>query len=280
MVKSPTNLKIDTATASACCKPSTATPHPNAARFQYHDIDDATQVNGCVAISMAAVMDVVRVSATKSTTPTTLHDNDDQITTGKLEELRLMIRNKLKPLHCASAKSPTAQSFFYDRGDVSYFSESGTFEGVSFNGDLLNRLESWKTIETQISDVSSKEEPISSSNASKHVQFQCPIITSMHLRPRTESDDIDKLFFAPEELDQIYYDQRETRVADDVETLVVGTSNDDWEQDVSSPLSRMGCMNSVSSPRNEYGVMHSPKSKRSPRFVQGVQILLREKSHG
>ncbi|KAL3805553.1 LOW QUALITY PROTEIN: hypothetical protein ACHAW5_004782 [Stephanodiscus triporus] len=79
---------------------------------------------------------------------------------------------------------------------------------------LIARAASWATQETEIGASSLQE--------NHRVQFHYPPITSVRLRPRTESDEIDQLFFAPEELDEIEDDRLDAMATDDVETLAVG----------------------------------------------------------
>jgi hypothetical protein len=149
----------------------------------------------------------------------------------------------------------------------------------------MERVASWETQETNIGDSSSKE--------SHQVKFHYPPVTSVRLRPRTESDDINRLFFAPEELDEIEDDRYDTRATDDIETLAVGETYsystasgslstieyDDqdsatafmiagsgyYSQVVASPRQLISPRQSLSQKNEETLVVGSPKQVRSPR---------------
>jgi hypothetical protein len=120
----------------------------------------------------------------------------------------------------------------------------------------------------------------------------------VRLRPRTESDEINLLFFAPEELDEIEDDRFDTRATDDVETLAVGeirsstassaASTFDYDdQDSSSALMIEGSGYSkvvrspkqATSPRQSISPRNNNmRSSDGKRLIRGVQIMLREKS--
>lgn len=160
------------------------------------------------------------------------------------------------------------------------------------------------------------QNPKKKSATPKKVHFQYPPITSLRLRPRTQEEEIGKLFFVEDELDQIEDDRIGTEATDDVETLVVeGHNPDDWQMlppacTSSSTISASMDEGDYNSPRNA-SRLASPMSirgdasnkfltgarprasppnakasssaanrnpKSSKRIVQGVQILLREKS--
>ena len=160
--------------------------------------------------------------------------------------------------------------------------------------DLMNRLPSWKTLETPSVYRSRTAKQVSTPKKShaKQVQFQYPPITSIRLRPRTESDEIDRLYFAPDELDQIEDDRSDTKAADDIETLcVIANPSEDTDslpgvtESYDSPTDTVESSafpfisrrktSSVSSSSND-----SRGKKKRKGIVRGVQIMLREKSLG
>lgn len=189
---------------------------------------------------------------------------------GLFPSFREMMQRTLKPLNCADSK-PRRNGLASPRDE--------NFDEY----DLMNRIQSWKTQESR-----SREGPTPMSRK-KSVQFQYPPITSVRLRPRTESDEIDQLYFAPDELDQIEDDRSDTKAADDIETLCVVSDSYDIdsvpgvtessgsEETEPSQLSYI-CQRSASmsmSPSNSSG-----GRKKKKGIVRGVQILLREKSLG
>ena len=158
---------------------------------------------------------------------------------------------------------------------------------------LMARAASWATQETEIGESSSKED--------HRVQFHYPPITSVRLRPRTESDEINQLFFAPEELDEIEDDRFDARATDDVETLAVGhttlgstsssvvSSFDFDDQDSASTfmmegsgysnvMMDAGSPRQARSPRQTLSSKKNARSSRGKRLIHGVQIMIREKS--
>lgn len=167
------------------------------------------------------------------------------------------------------------------------------FDCNTFRQDLSleRRAISWGTHDTA---TASGDSPLS--YPSNHqVKFHNPPVTSVRLRSRTRTKDIDQLFFSPEELDEIKDDRNDTMMTDDIETLAVGEVFD-WCESASSTSSssvfsasdcddqdsRSGLMlaetlasnvmfDRVGSPRRSENV-----SER--KFVRGVQIMLREKS--
>lgn len=148
----------------------------------------------------------------------------------------------------------------------------------------MQRAASYATQETEAIGVSS-------STDSNHVQFHYPPITSVRLRPRTRSDEIDQLFFAPEELDEIEDDRSDTKAADDIETLAVGEADDLNGAILSVPASMSSMISEShddldSAHNNDQAMGVTSQSRRrnsgncERRFIRGVQIMLREKSTG
>ncbi len=158
----------------------------------------------------------------------------------------------------------------------------------------MQRAASWGTLEETIDSSSLNERR--NPPANRNVQFHYPPITSVRVRPRTKSDDIKHLYFAPEELDEIEDDRSDTKAADDIETLAVGGDNwsvrtsgssiftasldhDDQDSAGGLLLGGAGASNVMfdRSPRNK---RDSGGADGDKRIVRGVQIMLREKSTG
>lgn len=130
------------------------------------------------------------------------------------------------------------------------------------------------------------------------VKFHRQIVTSTHIRPRTEEHEIENLFFTEEEMDDLEYDRYNTRIADEIEVLAVGprwvmpellpdsNSNLSIEEGYRPTLKptpvEVGMIKTVSSPRSRS--IHDHLSSLSPRrnriVVDQVQIVLCEKSTG
>ena len=162
------------------------------------------------------------------------------------------------------------------------------YEREEQDRSLMQRASSWGTLEETIESSSLNERRNPPTN--RNVKFHYPPITSVRVRPRTKSDDIKELFFAPEELDEIEDDRSDTKAADDIETLAVG--GDNW----SVPTSGSSIFTADEDDQDSEGgkllggaagasnVMfdRSPRNKRlsagDKRIVRGVQIMLREKS--
>jgi hypothetical protein len=131
------------------------------------------------------------------------------------------------------------------------------------------------------------------------VKFHRQIVTSTHLRPRTEEHEIESLFFTEEEMNDLENDRYNARIADEIEVLAVGPR---WEMpellpDSNSNLSieegyrptlkpapvEVGMIKTVSSPRSR-SIQDRLLSSLSPRknriVVDQVQIVLCEKSTG
>ncbi len=130
------------------------------------------------------------------------------------------------------------------------------------------------------------------------VKFHRQIVTSTHIRPRTEEHDIENLFFTEEEMDDLEYDRYNTRIADEIEVLAVGprwvmpellpdsNSNLSIEEGYRPTLKptpvEVGKIKTVSSPRNRSIQDHlsSLSPRRNRIVVDQVQIVLCEKSTG
>lgn len=131
------------------------------------------------------------------------------------------------------------------------------------------------------------------------VKFHRQLITSTHIRPRTEEHEIENLFFTEEEMDDLEDDRYNTRIADEIEVLAVGprwgmpellpdsNSNLSIEEGYRPTLKptpvEVGMIKTVSSPRSR-SIQDHLKRSLSPRrnriVVDQVQIVLCEKSAG
>lgn len=130
------------------------------------------------------------------------------------------------------------------------------------------------------------------------VKFHRQIVTSTHIRPRTEEHEIENLFFTEEEMDDLEYDRYNTRIADEIEVLAVGprwvmpellpdsNSNLSIEEGYRPTLKptpvEVGMIKTVSSPRSRSIQDHlsSLSPRRNRIVVDQVQIVLCEKSTG
>lgn len=318
-----------------CSKGRPSTPYPTgessfsgrAFNFDsdHSDYHASQPVKGCIGMSLAEILNTFHSPSSRPTSPLSVHEDDGSFYPSpffpeSFNKFRKMVQktisNKLKSLSCPSNSNLSMRPVNGDRrADISLLSDSGTFEGEMDKGDcLLQRATSWNTLETLPTNENAngdlnylnndndpnqgKEKGVKCSH-SKHVQFQYPPITSIRLRPRTQSNEINQLFFATKELEQIEDDRLDTKVADDVETLVVGASNE-WNSmatctsstvtasvDENDPSKLLfigdGASNVMfdSSPRAKVrSPINNSCCKGSKRFVQGVQIMLREKSLG
>ena len=241
-------------------------------------------------MSLATAISTVLTSQPNS--PTSSNDNGDNIL-HRLSRIRSFVMRSLTTCATNIDGVETSYNVQYEYDDYYEFERDKS---------LMARAASWGTMETENFNSSS-------STKENHVQFHYPPITSVRLRPRTESDEINQLFFAPEELDEIEDDRLCTRATDDVETLAVGDVQDstctssnastfDFDENESdSP--RCGRMTAGSGYSNvmldqdkKHG--HSPRTAPSSprkkerressssgsgkRLIRGVQIMLREKS--
>eukprot|EP00804_Cyclotella_cryptica_P030807 CCRYP_015064-RA/>CCRYP_015064-RA protein AED:0.14 eAED:0.14 QI:27/1/1/1/0/0/2/355/331 len=283
--RTSSSVKSPSAEANRERRPSTPHPSDTANNFQFDGIDsipvdgqlgEEMPLNGCIVISLSTVLNTLRGGMS-------LQNNEDR---GFFPSFKAMVQKTLKPLNCAECeKSP--RHLGHVATPVSLNSCLPVDDALEEH-DLMNRLQSWRTLES-LSEIRSKVGV--TPRVSKQVQFQYPPITSVRLRPRTESDEIDQLFFAPDELDEIEADRSDTKAADDIETLcVIADPSDDIDsmpgvteslencpsdEINSSSLSCIGQRVSAStSPSN------SSREKKRKGIVRGVQILLREKSIG
>jgi hypothetical protein len=135
----------------------------------------------------------------------------------------------------------------------------------------------------------------------KLVQFQHPLITSLHHRPYTEDEDVKKLFFTQSEMSELEDDRCETKIADNVETVLEGGCS--WDTNMpqilpseSSNLSieeaydqtakpfpvKVGKVGNTKSKSIRGRLSLSPKAwtRQQQKLVNGVQIILYEKSSG
>ena len=129
------------------------------------------------------------------------------------------------------------------------------------------------------------------------VKFHRQIVTSTHIRPRTEEHEIENLFFTEEELDDLEDDRYNTRIADEIEVLAVGprwvlpellpesNSNLSIEEGYRPTLKptpvEVGTIKTVLSPRSRSIQDHlSTLSPRRKKIVHQVKIVLCEKSTG
>lgn len=227
--------------------------------------EDSVIHDGCMGISLDTVLNTLKGDGPRGPQVSAL-DVDQR---GFFPSVRAMVQKTLSPIKWSDGGTPRAQT------------DDCTLED---DYDLMNRLPSWKTIDPR----TPKRSP---GRSTKQVQFQYPPITSIHLRPRTESDEIDQLYFGPDELDQIEDDRSDTKAADDIETLcVTATPSEDTDSlpgvtaTFSSPTEEQNSYTfsfgnrKSRSPTKSTSNMSSEESKKKRGIVRGVQILLREKS--
>ena len=240
-------------------------------------------------MSLATAISTVLTSQPNS--PTSSNDNGDNIL-HRLSRIRSFVKRSLT--NCATNID----------GVETYNVQYEYDEYYEFERDksLMARAASWGTMETENADSQS-------STKENHVQFHYPPITSVRLRPRTESYEINQLFFAAEELDEIEDDRLCTRATDDVETLAVGDVQDstctssnastfDFDENESdSPrCGRMTAGSGYSNVMLDQDIKHGRSPRTAPssprkkerressssgsgkRLIRGVQIMLREKS--
>lgn len=200
-----------------------------------HDYQSAaSSSSSCIGISMSAVLNAIGSSPSSP-------GGEDSFKS-PLHRLKSVVQKTLKsPCRGQHKVYDTHMSYDYDYDDDR--------ELVHDKDDLMQRATSYNTNGTEPTVDSSKQ---NNTNQVK-VQFHHPLITSVRLRPKTRSKDVEKLYFAPEELDEIEYDRDETRYADDIETMAVDSRSYD-----------------------EHGSIG--RGTGEERKHRGVQILLREKS--
>jgi hypothetical protein len=248
------------------------------------DFSSKSSPGVCIGISLATVISTFRDPSLKNPQSPTPKSDCNCKGDNFLQRLNRLRSTVQRTLTCASnIDGLTGSDDFHVRYD---YDESYDTER---DKSLMARAASWGTLETEIVDSTSKD--------NHQVQFQYPPVTSVRLRPRTESDEINLLFFAPEELDEIEDDRFDTRATDDVETLAVGeirssttssaASTFDYDdQDSSSALMIAGSGYSkvvrspkqATSPRQSVSPRKNERSSGGKRLIRGVQIMLREKS--
>mmetsp|Transcript_23977 Transcript_23977/g.47862 ORF Transcript_23977/g.47862 Transcript_23977/m.47862 type:complete len:322 (-) Transcript_23977:154-1119(-) len=289
-------------------KPSTPLPAKMQIKFDDADADlpatSSDPVGGCIGISLAEIINTFQNptnSVSRSNSSSTNNGCGTPRSVVKGFRQKLLCR-RIKLLNCSGgAQYSNKNSAPLDQSEnMSCLSEDTTFDGEK---SLLQRAASWNTLETEPNNshdenndhkISTKNEMKCKSTLSsptKRVQFQYPPITSVRLRPRTQSCEIKKLFFDAEELEQIEDDRLETNAIDDVETLMVGEewnaiptctsstvtpSLDDNEIGVTSHF--IGDHVVLKSPRTPSNSENVYGLNGSKRVVKGVQIMLREKS--
>lgn len=266
-----------------------STPHPKNSNsyFENNDFvfegmeselelnDDSTHNDSCIGISLHSIMSTLK--GEKEASPS------EDAQRGFFPSLKAMMTKTL------------SSGGWSNGGRVPTTPAEDTLDDY----DLINRLPSWNTHESpsvylsrpQRHGTANKKSAAYSSK--KQVQFQYPPITSIRLRPRTESDEVNRLYFAPEELDQIEDDRSNTRAADDIETLcVIANPSHDMDslpgvvESMSSPATSLDSGGFSFISRRKSNKSTSPSSsksggkKKTKGIVRGVQILLREKSIG
>ncbi len=291
-----------------------STPHPAKKLFKFDNSDSDVPANssdpvgGCIGISLAEIIKVFQNptnSESRSNSSTNVEcDTPRSFAKGFRQKL---LCKRIKSLNCSGgSQSPNRSSALLDQSEIiSWLSEDTTFDGEK---SLLQRAVSWNTLETEpnlshndscdckTNEISTDMESnckLLSSSPTKRVQFQYPPITSVRLRPRTESYEIKKLFFDAEELEQIEDDRLETNAVDDVETLMVGEewnvvptctsstvtpSLDDVEIEMGATSLLIGDHVVLKSPRTPSNGDSVQGQNGTRRVVKGVQIMLREKS--
>lgn len=179
---------------------------------------------------------------------------------------------------------------------------------------LFTQTHQKENIPSQLSNQSTMKE-----KKVRSVNFQYPVITKTHHRPRTEEKDLKKLFYTEQEMKEMQDDRNATKFTDDVELLAEGQDWDELSFQSSAsgsylsieegyvppkkPLPvKIGKVENGLSPRSksikalsilsERNSHPRRKSKRRDvcecrvvqntdkhKIVQGVQIMLREKSN-
>lgn len=260
--------------------------------FKFDDDEPDLRINApsesCIGISMATVMNTFRLPSLGKSLPSSAPSvrYDDCISFKPFDKFRSAVQKSLNCVtdsrtprsHASVASGGTYDNYAWDDQRVTFDCE--TFERER---SLMQRAASWDTLETTDSIGRKLLSPVN-----RNVQFHYPPITSVRLRPRTESEDIKQLFFAPEELDEIEDDRSDTKAADDIETLAVGADNWSSMPTCTSSIvtasyddqdSSNGLMLGDGASNVMFDSAGSPRRSASDkRFVRGVQIMLREKS--
>ena len=202
-----------------------------------HDYRSATSSSssGCIGISMAAVLNAIGSSPSSP-------GGEDGFKS-PLHRLKSVVQKTLNSPCRGQHRHKVYDTY------MSFDDYDDDRELVHDKDDIMQRATSYNTNGTEPTVDSSKQ---NDTNQVK-VQFHHPLITSVRLRPKTRSEDVEKLYFAPEELDEIEYDRDETRYTDDIETMAVENRSYDEQGSVG-------------------------RDRGEERKHRGVQILLREKS--
>ena len=199
---------------------------------------ESSSPSGCIGISMAAVLNAIGSS------PLSPGGEGEDSSKSPFQRLKSVVQKTLNSPCRGQHKVYTHMSHDYDYDDDRELV-------YDKDDDLMQRATSYNTNGTEPTvDSSTKQNYISQV---VKVQFHHPLITSVRLRLKTRSEDLEKLYFAPEELDEIECDRDETRHTDDIETMAVENRSYD----------KQGCIG---------------RDMKEERKHRGVQILLREKS--
>jgi len=205
-----------------------------------HDYRSAasSSSSGCIGISMEAVLNAIGSS------PSSPGGEGGDSSKSPLHRLKSVVQKTLNSPCRGQHRHKVYDTHSYD---YDYDDER---ELVYDKDDLMQRATSYNTNGTEPTVDSSTKQ---NDTHQMKVQFHHPLITSVRLRPKTRSEDVEKLYFAPEELDEIEFDRDETRHTDDIETMAVGSRSYDEQGSVG-------------------------RDRGGMRKHRGVQILLREKS--
>ena len=253
--------------------------------FDFNSVENAS----CMGFSLASVIKPFRKPLSTISPPATPNRYDSIV-----QRFNMFRSTVKRTLMCATAEvyqpsSPKCSGWVRDDARIEYEHNCSTF-GQDMS--LKHRAASWGTYDTA---TASGESPLPLPS-NHQVKFHNPPVTSVRLRSRTRTKDIDQLFFSPEELDEIKDDRYETMMTDDIETLAVGEVYD-WcdtasgtsssstvfsASDCDDQDSRSGLMLAETVASNVmFDRAGSPRKRESlgeRKFVRGVQILLREKS--
>jgi hypothetical protein len=261
---------------------SSSTPRMSDVAFDFNTVETAG--TSCMGLSLSSVMRTFRTRSSAISPPAAPHSYDNIF--HHFNTFRSTVQ---KTLMCAMndtyPTSPKCSGLVGDDPRIAY--DSNTFRQ---DMSLAHRIVSWGTHDTA---TASGQSPLPSNH---QVKFHNPPVTSVRLRSRTRTKDIDQLFFSPEELDEIKDDRYDTMMTDDIETLAVGEVYD-WcditagtsssssvysASDCDDQDSRSGLMLAETVASNVmFDRVGSPRKRDSPserKFVRGVQIMLREKS--
>lgn len=252
-------------------------PRTSDMAFDFENVETGS----CMGMSFASVISTFRNRSSAISPPTTPHSYDKLF-----HSLNLFRSTVQKTLMCATSESYLPNSPTYSGGcHVAY-----DYDAFGQDRSLTHRAVSWGTHET-----ATASNDLSLPSVHHQVKFHNPPVTSVRLRSRTRTKDIDQLFFSPEELDEIKDDRNDTMMTDDIETLAVGEVHD-WcdlmsgtssssvfsASDCDDQDSRSGLMLAETVASNVmFDRTGSPRKRDIPgqrKLVRGVQIMLREKS--